>query len=192
MESSDCFYKLPFKLNLDNIIADISNKKIVFENKSFNTLTSRVPSVYRSEFCKIFNLPDQEFFYQGKFLQGVFQLMLIPPSTGNEFENSYITKWHKDRLRQSIIIIPLSEDNENHFTEFKLDNNSTIKIPYSKGYPVIFNPKIDHRVTNIGSSNRITLSIAFKELTYYNLIKMFEEDKLINMNQLSSSTFYSA
>jgi hypothetical protein len=82
----------------------------------------------------------------------------------------YLTKWHIDNHRKSAILIPISPDNQNHYTEF-MCGGSIIKAPYSRGIPLLFNVKKLHKVSNNDPSlPRNVISIGLPNTTFGELL----------------------
>lgn len=190
MRPEDCYFKFPFRLDFNPLLTDIRNKKIEFKPASVhNVYASRVPELYANELNKIFNLPDSKFFYKKSVLQGVHSINNIMPfDPSDPVKLPALGKWHRDLYRDSVIIITISDDNPNHYTEYKLDNGEIFKVPYEKGIPVLLNVKIDHKVTNCcETESRNVIAISINNLEFHDVLELYKQDKFINWNELKNS-----
>lgn len=190
MAPQDCYFKFPFRLNFDSLLNDIRNNKLEFKPSNlYNVYFSRLPKVYSDELNKIFNLPDKEFFYNKSVLQGVYSIHnVVPFDPSNPVSVPALGKWHRDHYRDSVIIITISDDNPNHYTEYKLDNGEIFKVPYEKGIPVLLNTKIHHKVTNCCTTEpRNVIGISINNLEFHDVLDLYKQNKLINQTELENS-----
>jgi hypothetical protein len=104
-------------------------------------------------------------------------------------ELPYLTNWHIDTHRESAILIPISIDNPNHYTEFIVDKK-VIKAPYSRGVPLLFNVKTVHKVTNNDPVlPRNIIAIGLPNTKFADLVSLYEADQLIDRSCFSNNLF---
>ena len=104
-------------------------------------------------------------------------------------EIPYLTRWHIDLHRKSAIFIPVSLDNENHYTEF-MYNDSIYKAPYSRGIPLLFNVKELHKVSNNDVSlPRNVISIGLPTTSYLDLVSLYQKNLLVDKDSFANNIF---
>jgi len=190
MTPEDCYFKLPFKLNFNSLIEKIQNNSIEFKQaERINLPLARLPELYSDELNKIFNLPDKKYFYYRSELQGVYVIHNVLPIDEKDIVSiPALAKWHRDTHRSAVIIIPISDDNIDHYTEYKLNEDRVIKVPYEKGIPFLLNTKIHHKVTNSSKTTaRNVIAISFNELSFYDVLDLYNTGKLVNEENLKNS-----
>jgi hypothetical protein len=190
MSPQDCYFKFPFRLDFDPLLKDIREKKVEFKPSSLhNVYFSRIPKMYSTELNKIFNLPDKEFFNNKSVLQGVYSIHnIIPFDPLDPVKVPALGKWHRDHYRDSVIIITISDDNSNHYTEYKLDSGEVFKVPYEKGIPILLNTKIHHKVTNCcDTESRNAVVISINNLEFHNVLELYKQNKLVKQKELENS-----
>jgi hypothetical protein len=190
MTPEDCYFKFPFKLNFNSLMEKIQNNSIEFKKaERINLPLARLPELYSDELNKIFNLPDKKYFYHRSELQGVYSIHHVLPIDQKDIVSiPALAKWHKDSYRNAVIIIPISEDDIDHYTEYKLNDDFIVKVPYEKGIPFLLNTKIHHKVTNNSKTNaRNVVAISFNELNFYDVRDLYNTGKLVNEENLKNS-----
>ena len=90
-----------------------------WERHGHNMPTCRLPQKFDSNLRNIFKLPLDAYI----MLHNLNPVHLMQPN-----EIPYLTRWHIDLHRKSAIFIPVSLDNENHYTEFMYNNSKCFCI----------------------------------------------------------------
>lgn len=130
------FLNCNLKLEVSQLFEECNN--LTWSRHDHNMPTCFLPDKYKIELHKIFKLPSDSYMVVHN---------LEPPLNVADSDIPYLTKWHIDSHRKSAILIPISPDNPNHYTEFII-NRKIEKAPYNRGVPLLFNTKIPHKVTN--------------------------------------------
>jgi len=95
--------------------------------------------------------------------------------------------WHKDNTRISAINMLIIESNSDFVTSFIDNNLNIVKVEYRPYIFTLFNVQQFHSVTNNSEhTERIILSIGFKEKTYQELLEAFLSNSLIKKSPLYS------
>lgn len=170
------FLHLNFKLDLTPIYNELPNIKWNLHERH-NLLNCDLPYMYKQEIRLLFNLPQDHFMV----------IHNIEPYTETSINRPRTTYFHIDSHRYSAIMIPLSLDNPNHYTEFQVDNN-VMRTHYTQGVPVLYNTKVLHKATSIDSSaNRNLIAIGIIKTTYDDLVEMYLNGSLINYDKFEQS-----
>jgi len=172
------YLNLNFKIDVDIIKNDISN--LNFYRHGFNMPSCYLPEMYTQSIREIFNLPDNHY----------MAIHNLEPIVNLRKEDiPYLTRWHIDGHRKSAIMIPVSDDNANHYTEFLIDSQIK-KAPYTQGVPLLFDVKKIHKVTNKDSKlSRNIIAIGLVDCPFAYLIKLHEDGKLINYDKFQDNIF---
>lgn len=172
------FLNCNFKLNLSELYENL--KFFNWHKHGHNMPSAYLPEPYNSEIKKIFNLPDNHY---------IVVHNLMPIKNLDSKDIPYLTRWHTDKHRKCAIMIPISHDTEDHFTEFFL-NGKIEKAPYKQGVPLLFNTDILHKVSNNSDFlNRHMISIGISEYGFDILLKNYLDARLINYDNFSNSKF---
>lgn len=172
------FLNCNFTLNMDILFEDLNSFK--WEKHGHNMPSCYIPKHYEVELKKIFNLPGRVY----------ISVHNLPPSASTSKKDiPYLTNWHIDHHRVSAILIPISLDNENHYTEFMIDGEIE-KAPYKRGVPLLFDVKVRHKVTNTDPTHyRNMISIGLSDVTYTKLVDLYNSGVLINYSDFSTNCF---
>ena len=172
------FLSCNFKLNMSELFEDLVNYS--WERHGHNMPTCNLPQKFYINLLNIFKLPRDTYI----MLHNLNPVHLMQPN-----EIPYLTRWHIDSHRKSAIFIPVSFDNENHYTEF-MYNNSIYKAPYSRGIPLLFNVKELHKVSNNDVSlPRNVISIGFPTTSYLDLVSSYQKNLLVDKDSFADNIF---
>ena len=172
------FISCNFKLNMSELFEDLVNYS--WERHGHNMPTCKLPHKFDSNLRNIFKLPSDAY---------IMLHNLAPVHTLQLNEIPYLTRWHIDEHRKSAIFIPVSLDNDNHYTEF-MYNNSVHKAPYSRGIPLLFNVKELHKVSNNDISlPRNVISIGLPTTSYTDLVSSYQTNLLVDKDNFADNIF---
>ena len=172
------FISCNFKLNMSELFEDLVNYS--WERHGHNMPTCKLPHKFDSNLRTIFKLPSDAY---------IMLHNLAPVHTLQLNEIPYLTRWHIDEHRKSAIFIPVSFDNDNHYTEF-MYNNSIHKAPYSRGIPLLFNVKESHKVSNNDVSlPRNVISIGLPTTSYLDLVSLYQKNLLVDKDSFADNIF---
>lgn len=174
------FLKLNFKLNFTELLTEIRANKLEWIKHGHNMPTAVLPELYSNEIKKIINLEEETQIYVHN---------LLPLAILSKTETPYLTSWHIDNHRKSSILIQVSEDNPNHYAEFR-KGNVLMKAPYTQGVPLLFNVKQIHRAQNTDNTiSRNILSIPYRTNSYEDLCSRYNNGTLINYDNFEDNLF---
>ena len=172
------FLSCNFKLNMSELFEDLVNYS--WERHGHNMPTCKLPQKFESNLRNIFKLPRDAYI----MLHNLNPVQLMQPN-----EIPYLTRWHIDLHRKSANFIPVSLDNENHYTEF-MYNDSIYKAPYSRGIPLLFNVKELHKVSNNDVSlPRNVISIGLPTTSYLDLVSLYQKNLLVDKDSFANNIF---
>lgn len=170
---NDIYYNFDFQINTDVIFKCLKDFK--FAEGKFKMLYSYFPLNLENSLKELFNLPTSSY----------YTLHKLDP----ENKDPYLLTWHIDTHRHASIIIPISEDNPNHFTSIRT-LNEIIRIPYKKGIPTLINVKRLHKVSNCDSQKtRFVISIGIIDIPFKKLLEMINKNQIINYDVFNGNLF---
>lgn len=174
------FQTLNFKLDLSELFNDIKKNNLTWKIHGHNMPTAVLPEFYENELRKIINIEENRKIYVHN---------LLPVIGVAKKDVPYLTGWHTDNHRLSSILIQVSDDNPNHYAEFR-KGNLIEKAPYTQGVPLLFNVKEIHRVQNKDSTlARNMISIQYQNTSYNDLVDMHKNQQLINYDNFENNFF---
>jgi len=172
------FVKCNIQLDVSQIFQELDS--LTWTRHDHNMPTCIIPTKYKTELNKIFKLPSDSYMV----IHNLEPLHKMSPA-----EIPYLAKWHIDTHRESAILIPISIDNSNHYTEFMIDKK-VIKVPYSRGVPLLFNVKEVHKVTNTDPVlPRNIIAIGLPNTKFADLVSLYEADQLIDQSCFFDNLF---
>lgn len=174
------FTKCNLKLDVSELFDDLKN--LIWVRYAYNMPTCILPDKYKNELMRIFKLPKEAY---------IVVHNLEPIHNMEPKDIPYLTGWHIDSHRDSAIMIPISPDNPNHYTEFVV-GTKVEKAPYTRGVPLLFNVKALHKVTNKDPIlPRNIIAIGLPNITYDNLVQQYQTGQLIDKNNFGNNLFNS-
>jgi hypothetical protein len=151
-----------------------------WKRQGHNMLTCDLPDRFNINLRSIFNLPSDAY---------IVLHNLVPVHTMKPNERPSLITWHTDSHRKSGIFIPVSLDNDNHYTEF-MHNKTIYKAPYTRGVPLLFNVKAVHKVYNNDISlARNVISIGLPTTSYADLVTSYQTNLLVNTDSFTNNIF---
>ena len=116
------FLKLNFQLYFSQLLIDIKNDKFEWVKHGHNMPTCILSEIYQQEINKIINIEKNTKIYIHN---------LLPLKSLAKEEIPVLTTWHTDSHRKSAILIQISEDNINHYAEFR-KGDVVQRAPYTQ------------------------------------------------------------
>lgn len=174
------FLKLNFRLDFSLLLNDIKSDKFVWSKHEHNMPTALLSKIYDREIKKIINTEEDT---------KIVIHNLLPLNSLKKKDVPYLSDWHIDNHRKSAILIQISEDNPNHYAEFRKDNDFH-RAPYTQGVPLIFDVKEIHRAKNYDDLKpRNLMAISYQNSSFDDLCNMYESGSLINYDNFENNLF---